>query len=43
MNKIVPTKTKLKYFIQEQEPKETININSDKLTRLKILKYYYES
>ena len=43
MNKIVPTKTKLKYLIQIQELKETIEINSDKLTRQKILNYYYES
>ena len=42
MNKIVPTKTKLKYLIQMQELKETIEINSDKLTRQKILNYYYE-
>jgi hypothetical protein len=43
MNKIVPTKTKLKYLIQMQELKDTIEINSDKLTRQKILNYYYES
>jgi energy-coupling factor transporter ATP-binding protein EcfA2 len=42
MNKIMPTLTRFKYFIQQQQENNAIILDSDRLTRHKILNYYYE-
>jgi hypothetical protein len=38
----MPTLTKFKYFIQQQQENKAIILDSDRLTRHKILNYYYE-
>ncbi len=42
MDKIMPTLTSFKYFIQQKQENNAIILDSDRLTRHKFLNYNYE-